>query len=193
MPNWTYNSCEITGNVDDVKSFMDTITDYHEQEIIYNFTNCMPMPEEYENMHEGAMTIDEVREEVWYSDKDGVRPVLDMVKDRLKKEYGTYKPIEWQYRHWGTKWGDSSTELISDVITKGKRELHFRFESAWSEPFFLLNHIANMFNLTIVNTWDIELGNGDGTTNYPWDDDYLNESIEASNQMFESLNDMKFE
>ena len=30
-------------------------------------------------------------------------------------------------------------------------------------------------------------------TNYPWDDDYLNESIEASNQMFESLNDMKFE
>ena len=50
-----------------------------------------------------------------------------------------------------------------------------------------------MFNLTIVNTWDIELGNGDGTTNYPWDDDYLNESIEATNQMFESLNDMKFE
>ena len=192
MPNWTYNSCEITGNVDDVKAFMDTITEYNKENVIYNFTNCMPIPDEYNNMHEGAMTIDEVREDVWYSDEDGVRPVLDMVKDRLKKEYGTYKPIEWQYRHWGTKWGDCDTELISDVITKGKRELHFRFESAWSEPFFLLNHIANMFNLTIVNTWDIEL-DSDGTTNYPWDDNYLNESIEATNQMFETLNDISFE
>lgn len=192
MPNWTYNSCEITGNVDDVKAFMDTITEYNKENVIYNFTNCMPIPDEYNNMHEGAMTIDEVREDVWYSDEDGVRPVLDMVKDRLKKEYGTYKPIEWQYRHWGTKWGDCDTELISDVITKNKRELHFRFESAWSEPFFLLNHIANMFNLTIVNTWDIEL-DSDGTTNYPWDDNYLNESIEATNQMFETLNDISFE
>ena len=192
MPNWTYNSCEITGNVDDVKAFMDTITEYNKENVIYNFTNCMPIPDEYNNMHEGAITIDEVREDVWYSDEDGVRPVLDMVKDRLKKEYGTYKPIEWQYRHWGTKWGDCDTELISDVITKGKRELHFRFESAWSEPFFLLNHIANMFNLTIVNTWDIEL-DSDGTTNYPWDDNYLNESIEATNQMFETLNDISFE
>ena len=192
MPNWTYNSCEITGNVDDVKAFMDTITEYNKENVIYNFTNCMPIPDEYNNMHEGAMTIDEVREDVWYSDEDGVRPVLDMVKDRLKKKYGTYKPIEWQYRHWGTKWGDCDTELISDVITKNKRELHFRFESAWSEPFFLLNHIANMFNLTIVNTWDIEL-DSDGTTNYPWDDNYLNESIEATNQMFETLNDISFE
>ena len=192
MPNWTYNSCEITGSVDDVKAFMDTITEYNKDNVIYNFTNCMPIPDEYNNMHEGAMTIDEVREDVWYSDEDGVRPVLDMVKDRLKKEYGTYKPIEWQYRHWGTKWGDCDTELISDVITKNKRELHFRFESAWSEPFFLLNHIANMFNLTIVNTWDIEL-DSDGTTNYPWDDNYLNESIEATNQMFETLNDISFE
>lgn len=192
MPNWTYNSCEITGNVDDVKAFMDTITEYNKENVIYNFTNCMPIPDEYNNMHEGAMTIDEVREDVWYSDEDGVRPVLDMVKDRLKKEYGTYKPIEWQYRHWGTKWGDCDTEIISDVITKNKRELHFRFESAWSEPFFLLNHIANMFNLTIVNTWDIEL-DSDGTTNYPWDDNYLNESIEATNQMFETLNDISFE
>ena len=192
MPNWTYNSCEITGNVDDVKAFMDTITEYNKENVIYNFTNCMPIPDEYNNMHEGAMTIDEVREDVWYSDEDGVRPVLDMVKDRLKKEYGTYKPIEWQYRHWGTKWGDCDTVLISDVITKNKRELHFRFESAWSEPFFLLNHIANMFNLTIVNTWDIEL-DSDGTTNYPWDDNYLNESIEATNQMFETLNDISFE
>ena len=58
MPNWTYNSCEITGSVDDVKAFMDTITEYNKDEIIYNFTNCMTRPDEYNNMHEGAMTID---------------------------------------------------------------------------------------------------------------------------------------
>ena len=91
-----------------------------------------------------------------------------MVKDRLVKDYGTYQPIDWQYLNWGTKWGDCDTTLISDTITKDSREVVFQFDSAWGEPFRLLNDIAIKFNLTIVNSWDIELGNGDGVSEYPW-------------------------
>ena len=170
MPNWTYNSCEISGSDDNIAEFLATIKQYdkEQEEDWYDFTKCNPMPTEFNNLHQGSRTIDDVRYDAWYEDADGVRPMMDMVKDKLMKEYGTYQPIDWQYNNWGTKWGDCQTELVSDTTDESGRELHFRFESAWGEPFRLLNDIAIKFNLTIKNTWDIELGNGDGVSEYPW-------------------------
>lgn len=44
MPNWTDNTIEISGDVEDVKAFMDTITNEvtvdGEPEVIYNLTDC---------------------------------------------------------------------------------------------------------------------------------------------------------
>lgn len=170
MPNWTYNSCEIRGSDDNISEFLATIKQYNkeQEEDWYDFTACNPMPKEFNNLHQGSRTIDDVRYDAWYEDEDGVRPMMDMVKDKLMKKYGTYQPIDWQYNNWGTKWGDCRTELIDDEIVNDERTLHFRFESAWGEPFRLLNDIAIKFNLTIINIWDIELGNGDGISEYPW-------------------------
>lgn len=170
MPNWTYNSCEISGSDDNIAEFLATIKQYdkEQEEDWYDFTRCNPMPKEFNNLHQGSRTIDDVRYDAWYEDEDGVRPMMDMVKDNLMKEYGTYQPIDWQYNNWGTKWGDCQTTLIDDEIVDDIRTLHFTFESAWGEPFRLLNDIAIKFNLTIENTWDIELGNGDGISEYPW-------------------------
>ena len=169
MPNWTYNTVEITGSIEDVQNFIDLVkvTDGKGKDW-YDFTQCNPIPDDLRNIHQGGATIDGVRCDAWYEDEDGKRPMMDMVKDRLKKEYGTYQPIDWQYLNWGTKWGDCETTLISDTITKDSREVVFQFDSAWGEPFRLLNDIAIKFNLTIVNSWDIELGNGDGVSEYPW-------------------------
>lgn len=169
MPNWTYNTVEITGSIEDVQNFIDLVkvTDGKGKDW-YDFTQCNPIPDDLRNIHQGGATIDGVRCDAWYEDEDGKRPMMDMVKDRLKKEYGTYQPIDWQYLNWGTKWGDCETTLISDTITKNNREVVFQFDSAWGEPFRLLNDIAIKFNLTIVNSWDIELGNGDGVSEYPW-------------------------
>ena len=169
MPNWTYNTVEITGSIEDIQNFIDLVkvTD-GEGKNWYDFTQCNPIPDDLRNIHQGGATIDGVRYDAWYEDEDGRRPMMDMVKDRLKKEYGTYQPIDWQYNNWGTKWGDCETTLISDTITKNNREVVFQFDSAWGEPFRLLNDIAIKFNLTIVNSWDIELGNGDGVSEYPW-------------------------
>ena len=169
MPNWTYNTVEITGSVENVQNFLDLVKVTDDKGVSwYDFTQCNPIPDDLRNIHQGGATIDGVRYDAWYEDEDGKRPMMDMVKDKLVKDYGTYQPIDWQYLNWGTKWGDCDTTLISDTITKDSREVVFQFDSAWGEPFRLLNDIAIKFNLTIVNSWDIELGNGDGVSEYPW-------------------------
>ena len=169
MPNWTYNTVEITGSVENIQNFLDLVKVTDDKGVSwYDFTQCNPIPDDLRNIHQGGATIDGVRYDAWYEDEDGKRPMMDMVKDRLIKDYGTYQPIDWQYLNWGTKWGDCDTTLISDTITKDNREVVFQFDSAWGEPFRLLNDIAIKFNLTIVNSWDIELGNGDGISEYPW-------------------------
>ena len=169
MPNWTYNTVEITGSVENVQNFLDLVKVTDDKGVSwYDFTQCNPIPDDLRNIHQGGATIDGVRYDAWYEDEDGKRPMMDMVKDRLVKDYGTYQPIDWQYLNWGTKWGECDTTLISDTITKDSREVVFQFDSAWGEPFRLLNDIAIKFNLTIVNSWDIELGNGDGVSEYPW-------------------------
>ena len=170
MPNWTYNSVEVTGSVQDVQEFLDTVkaTD-SEGNDYFDFTQVNPIPSELQDVHTGAITIDEVRVDAWYEDDDNTRrPLLDITKDELTEKYGTYQPIDWQYNNWGTKWGDCETKLIDDVINKDGRELHFTFDSAWGEPFRLLNDIAIKFNVEVKNTWDIEMGQGQGVSEYPW-------------------------
>ena len=124
MPNWTYNSVEITGSVQDVQEFLDTVkaTD-SEGNNYFDFTQVNPIPSELQDVHTGAITIDEVRVDAWYEDDDDTRrPLLDMTKDELTEKYGTYQPIDWQYNNWGTKWGDCETKLIDDVINKDGRD-----------------------------------------------------------------------
>ena len=165
MPNWCYNTIEITGSKDNISKLLDTITNDTDKECVqYTLTNCMPVPKEMEGLHEGFRKIDDVRVEVWYEDEDGPRPMLDMVKDELMEKYGSFKPIEWQYRNWGTKWGDCDTRLHNQC----DEELTIAFDSAWGQPFLLLQHIATEYNVQITNTYEIELGNGEGVSNYPW-------------------------
>lgn len=172
MPNWTDNTIEISGDVEDVKAFMDTITNEvtvdGEPEVIYNLTDCFPLPKEMQALSQGSREIDGVRCDAWYDDADGVRPLLDITKNELIAKYGVYAPIDWQYRFWGTKWGDCDTELLSDTTSEGTRELVFTFQSAWGEPFMLLNDIANKYNLTITNTLRHEFEEDTFTTEYPW-------------------------
>lgn len=180
MPNWTDNVVEISGNVDDVKVFMDTITDNvtvdSEPETIYNLTNCFPVPKEIANVSQGSREIEGVRYDCWYDDEDGVRPMLDITKNELISKYGTYLPIDWQYRFWGTKWGDCNTTLLSDTTNGDTREVVLTFDSAWGEPFMLLNDIATKYNLYIVNTIVHEFEEDEFKSEYPWTpEDTINE------------------
>jgi len=187
MPNICRNSVEITGNTEDITKFLNTITKKNDDgEYYYRLAECNPMPKELENLCQGARTIDGVRCNVWYEDEDGVRPMLDMVKDELIEKYGTYEPVSWQYDYWGTKWGDMDTQLISDETNGNTRTLHFWFESAWGQPFMLLHDICVKFNLTMTNKYDIEFEDELFTDTYP---------IENAEQLFNeyrnSMQDMR--
>ena len=150
MPNWTNNNIVITGKGDDLEKFMLKITDIEptDGEIAYHLTNCMPRPKIFKTIHQGARTFDDVRCDVWFEDDDGARPMLDIPKQELVDKYGTYKPVDWEYKNWGTKWGDCQTELLF----MDENKIVMTFDSAWGEPFKLLNDIARKYNLKISNS-----------------------------------------
>jgi len=172
MPNWTNNVIEITGNIDDVNKLMNDITTNDDNEITYKLTKTKPIPDELQKIREGRRTIDDISYDVWYEDDDGtVRPMMDITKQELIDKYGTYKSLDWQYRNWGTKWGDCDTQVLEDTTKDNKREVKLTFDSAWGEPFMLLNDIARDYKLNIINTHLTEFEYDSEQTNYPWTDD----------------------
>ena len=145
MPNWCRNNLVITGDKNSIDEFVNDIT---EDDDTVALINTMPTPKEFDGMHSGAITIDEVRYSNWYEDDDGTkRPVMDMQLDDLKEKFNCTNSIDWQYLNWGTKWGDCDTE----VTKVNDNTLAVWFESAWGEPFLLLQHIAETYKLEIVN------------------------------------------
>ena len=147
MPNWCRNNVVITGDKNSIDELVDVIT---EDDDIVALTNTMPTPKEFDNIHSGAITIDDVRYSNWYEDDDGTRrPVMDMQLDDLKEKYSCTNSIDWQYLNWGTKWGDCETV----IDRKNDKTLNVWFESAWGEPFLLLQHIAETYKLEIVNMY----------------------------------------
>ena len=159
MPNWTSNICEISGSVDNVKKFLDVITVHNTDtnEVYYDLTKCNPLPKIFQTMHSGSRTIDDVRYNNWFEDEDGVRPLLEVNALQITEEYGCSDPLDWQYRNWGTKWGDSDTKITSDIVCEDTREITLVYDSPWNEPWMLLNDIALKYDLKISNTWDIEM------------------------------------
>jgi len=145
MPNWVTNNAVITGDKNSLNELYDDITI---NEGVFYLANTMPTPSELTDIHSGSITIDDVRYRNWYEDDDGTRrPVLDMKLDELKEKYKCTNSIDWQYLNWGTKWGDRDTEIIS----KDDKSIVLTFQTAWGEPFLLLQHIAETYKVEIVN------------------------------------------
>jgi hypothetical protein len=145
MPNWVSNELLITGDKNNIDKLYDDIT-VNEGE--FSLANTMPTPPELTEIHSGSITIDDVQYTAWYEDEDGTRrPVLDMTLDDLNAKYNCNNSIDWQYLNWGTKWGDLETRIID----KDDKSIILTFQSAWGEPFLLLQHIAETYKLEIVN------------------------------------------
>tara|TARA_R100000951_G_scaffold97745_1_gene87473 strand:+ start:175 stop:741 length:567 start_codon:yes stop_codon:yes gene_type:complete len=147
MPNWCRNELTITGDKDIIKELTTVITN---EDGTYSLTNTMPTPKEFDGIHSGSITIDDIRYSNWYEDENGTRtPVMDMTMDSLKEKYNCNNSIDWQYLNWGTKWGD----LETTVTINDDNSLSITFDSAWGEPFMLLQHIAEMYKVEIVNKY----------------------------------------
>lgn len=170
MPNWTSNKCEITGDADKVNQFMNDIKvtdDRADDTYFIDMTQVNPVPDVFKNMRTGSRTIDEIKYSQWFEIDGEVTPLLELNALEITEKHGTCDPVDWQYRNWGTKWGDCQTVITSDITTEGIREVTLSFDSAWGEPWMLLNDIAEKYNINIMNTWLIEMDQGDGVSQYP--------------------------
>ena len=188
MPNWTNNNIVITGEGDDLEKFMLKITDIEptDGQPAYHLTNCMPRPKIFKNVHQGARTFDDVRVDVWFEDEEGARPMLDITKQQLVDKYGTYQPVDWEYKNWGTKWGDCQTELL--FIDDNK--IVMTFDSAWGEPFKLLNEIGKKYNLKITNSALHEFEEEPVQSKYPLSDEETKELYAEHDMIFDRVSNL---
>lgn len=181
MPNWTDNTVEITGSSEALKELREVITN---DDDTISLTNVNDTPDIFNGIHSGSRTIGNKRYKLWREDKEGnPTGVTEEEYSLLLKLTGAMDSIDWQYKNWGTKWGDCNTEILKET----KTTLVLNFESAWGEPFLLLDDIANKYNLTIKNVWDVEFDNA-GLSNYPMP---ILQRAELDNNWAKSLDDQR--
>jgi len=121
MPNWCYNSLEVSG--EDAEKFKK---DVWTPESELSFNNLIPVPE-YEE---------------W--DKKTLEKIL--TKNQLKKCYFSNNSVDWYSfctDNWGTKWD------ANEVVTNHSDDsLLYSFETAWSPPKEWLITISQRYNVT---------------------------------------------
>ena len=141
MPNWCYNDLVITGKTETLRGFVNDITVAEPTEENPNGTrlklsSLYPCPEE---LHEYQSPL--------RADKDG-KPLSDEEREalatRFMAQYGATDWYDWCNTHWGTKWGDSDTEITSD-LSDGNTELRIRYETAWSPASGLIAKISSLY------------------------------------------------
>ena len=191
MPNICYNTSTMHGRVEDIENLLQDIVDIEDDNVLYNLTLAFPIPEAIEKISSGAVTIDGERHSEWTYDDDGNYVALsDEYKKELINKYGVLNAIDWQYANWGTKWGDMDTRLSVDNTHGKTRTIVFNFESAWGQPWALLNDIANKYRLSIKNEWQVEFEYDIETTEYPMDINVANKEKALGLRMLQSIKDI---
>ena len=161
MPNWTDNKAIVEGSEDNIKELLNTIQN---KDGTVNITNINPTPKDLEHIHSGSAPINGERHEIWLVDDNGDNVgISDFTKSKLLKLYGAINPIDWQYKNWGTKWGDCNTKIHK----KDSNKIELYFESAWGEPFILLDDLSHQFKVVIENDFCIEFEEDIHTSMYP--------------------------
>lgn len=166
MPNWTTNTVTIRGDA----SLLETIRQFLcSEDNLFDFNNILPMPQSL-NIEAGgimtkamAMAGNEPGSEEYEKAKndihlprhihdvpEGYPNILQTEEDVIAlgkvyldnmKQYGTPTWYDWRSRMWGTKWNACHTELV----TAGKTELVYRFDTAWEEPEPVIRVLAEKY------------------------------------------------
>ena len=191
MPNICYNTTTMHGRVEDIENLLQDIVDIEDDNVIYHLALAFPIPEDIQRISSGAVTIDGERHNEWTYDDDGNYVALtDEYKKELINKYGVLNAIDWQYANWGTKWGDMDTKLSVDNTHGETRTIVFNFESAWGQPWALLNDIANKYRLNIKNEWQVEFEYDMETTEYPMDINVANKEKALGLKMLQNIKDI---
>ena len=127
MPNWCQNQFSVKSpDEETLNKFLESVKgkDKEENPLPLDFEKILPTPPEL--LGRTASALRENR-----SDED----------KRLAEKYGTPDWYHWRLENWGTKWNlCSDTDL--DVVGN---EAFFRFDSAWTPPCYVLDHLFTLW------------------------------------------------
>jgi len=181
MPNWCYNNMKITGKSVHLRKFVSDITIQVTEEKIksdgttekcevkhLSISDLYPCPEElrkYSAPFTGRISGESTSKELTGDD-------LEKLRNYLMSAYGASDWYEWCCSHWGTKWGDTDTDLTShpfdhsnpegqlDEISDSDTEITLSYQTAWSPATGLVTHISELYpNLIfqVVSTEESEM------------------------------------
>lgn len=147
MPNWTYNTLQVSGNKEILADFISkTIKPANEEDYDsrgkFTFTELHPIPIDLQSNYSPMPKLEgETQEE------------YDNRMKRNLKLYGATDWYDWSVQNWGTKWNACYTEL--EQIEEDY--MYIKFQTAWSPPLDWFYKVIPMYpDLEFDLIFDIE-------------------------------------
>lgn len=147
MPNWVSTTLGVKGSEQEVKRFVDGVKD---KNILESYIPC---PQELRDTVSGS-----------FQDEDKMTELRKQQESNIAK-YGHKDWYDWQYDNWGTKWGDSDTDIGTPTdLSDGSWELVIHYMTAWGPADAGFLKISAMFpTLSFIFDYDEEAGFFAGT------------------------------
>jgi len=124
MPNWCYNSIEVSGDPAEVAAFSAFLTENAARTgITFSFKWIVPQPPEPEPEPEP--------ERVDYDCIDSPEAMQTWLNGLQPKPRQTFDWYSWNVENWGTKWDACDNVRVGSV---GESKLEITFETAWTPP-----------------------------------------------------------
>jgi hypothetical protein len=169
MPNWCFNTLEVSGDPEQLKEFKETVRGtVEDKEVPLSLDSLVPMPEELRKVsspphivpdseYEKAMAEAREREKRWPG--GGYEPLTEQRSQTLTKRFGANNWYDWALKNWGTKWDAWDAEVTDEE----NDHIVYQFVTAWSPPLEWLETVAKPFpSLGLTLTYEDEFNNFSG-------------------------------
>jgi hypothetical protein len=128
MPNWTFNKLKVIGDKDVLQKFKDALKSKKSEEVL-DAENVIP--------YDGVFSSDMIRKHIQQV-MDAVSSVYGDDEEHLSRiQWSKPNIYDWEYEHWGTKWGFCESELRHE----NENCLMYYFDSAWTIPNKLMEEL----------------------------------------------------
>ena len=153
MPNWCENEVSICGKEEDIKKFIELVSEK------FGYNKIIPMPIKLKGLRSPAKIIsqqeyDEEQEKIAkptgkekeHFDMVG-QGITQEMSDKYIKEYGYDNWYDWAVQNWGVKWTASDVHFDS-----GDTWANWAFISPWCPPEPICKKLRKLFP-TVDITW----------------------------------------